>query len=169
MIPLNRMKFDWSETAAAQVRSNTVLRNHTKVLIKRDHFVLNMQINRHHYLVTKNGLSSSIILCTCGCCSFLWKGLPFIVDLVESFQWARYLHCDIRRMLDVKDESTPKKFSEMRMPRTNNLDQNSLHAYFVISGRRKLWGQSDVKAELSLRSSRYGRGQSCSHAISWDS
>lgn len=160
------MEFDWSETAAAQVWSSTLLRSPTKVLIKTDHFVLNMQINRHHYLVTKNSLSFSIILCTCGCCSFLWKGLPFIVELVEFFPWARNLHCDGRRMLDVKDKSTPDKFSEMCMPRTNNLDQYSLQAYYVISGSRKLWGQCDVKAEISFRSSRYGRGQSCSYTIS---
>lgn len=98
--------------------------------------------------------------------AFSGKGVLFLVGLVESFLWARSLHCDRRRMLYVKDESTPDKFSEMCMPRTNNLDRNSLHAYFVISGSRKLPGQCDVTAEISFRSSMYGIGQSCSHAIS---
>lgn len=44
-----------------------------------------MKIIRHRYFVTKSALSFSIILCTCGCCNFLQKRLPFIVDLVESF------------------------------------------------------------------------------------
>lgn len=56
-------------------------------------------------------------------------------------------------MLDVKDESTLDSFSEIFMPRTNNLDQNSLRDYLVISGSRQSQGQRDVKAEISFRSS----------------
>ena len=85
LILLNRMEFDWSETAAAQVRSDTVLQNHEKVLLKTDHFVLNMQINKHHYLVTKNGLSFTIIVWTCGCCSLLWKGFLSLWTWWSSF------------------------------------------------------------------------------------
>lgn len=82
--------------------------------------------------------------------AFSGKLFPF---LGKSFLWARNLYCGRKRMLDVNDKNTPDSFSEIFMPRMNNLDQNSLCAYLIISGSRKSQGQCDVKAEISFRSS----------------